>query len=454
MAIIGLELVDAALTAVRDGVRVAASPGVALIDPEGLLVGEPAAAAMRLRPVLAADRFWTDLADDAMVQAAATAISYADLAHAHLSQLWNSIARPDDQVVLAVPGTMQLSQIGLALGIARSIAMPVAGVVDSAVAACAGLLARASVLHLDVHLHQAVLTEMQGGSLLRRARVEVTARAGQKAMHAAWAQLVSEAMVRRTRFDPLHRATSEQQLHERLPGWLNLLATRETIEVSIETGTNSFTATLRREQFALAADAYYAQLVELVQSARRAGTSATLVLSSRAAMLPALHERLAALPDLELVTLRETAPAAAAAERVGEIGPGDPPTLVAALPRRLPVAASAARASGRPQLASPTHVILESRAHAIDEQPLVLGHDDDGTAPAAGRRLALTGRPAGVSRSHCTLMRRDGTVIVRDHSRYGSFVNGERVEGEAMLGAGDRLRLGTPGVVLELVAVA
>ena len=454
MATIGLELVDAGLIAVRDGVRVAASPGVALIDPEALLVGESAAAAMRLRPVLAADRFWSDIAADAMVQSAPTAISYADLAYAHLSQLWNAIARPDDEIVLVVPGTMQLPQLGLVLGIARSIAMPVAGIVDSAVAACADLAARASVLHLDIHLHKAALTEMQGATLLRRVRMEVTARAGLKVLHAAWAQLVSEAMVRRTRFDPLHRATTEQQLHERLTVWLQLLTTQDSIEATIETGTNAFTATLRREQFALAADAYYAQLVELVQSARRAGSSATLVLSARAALLPALRERLAALPDLEIVTLPQIAPAAAAAERVGEIGPGDPPMLVAALPRRLPVATGAAQASRRPRRASPTHVILESRAHAIDEQPLVLGIDDGGAAVQAGRRLAVSGWPAGISRSHCTLIRRDGIVIVRDHSRYGSFVNDERVDGEAELGAGDRLRLGTPGVVLELVSVA
>ena len=453
MTIIGLELVDAELLAVRDGLRVAASPGVALIDPAGLLVGGPAAAALRLRPVLAADRFWTDLATDALVQAAATPVSYADLAHAHLSQLWKSIARPDEQIVFAVPGTMRPAQVGLLLGIAKSLEIPVAGVVDLAVAACAGLATRASVLHLDIHLHQAVLTEMQGGSLLRRVRVEVTARAGQKAMHGVWAQLVSEAMVRRTRFDPLHRAESEQQLHERLPGWLQLLAAQENIDVAIETGTNSFSASLRREQFALAADAYYAQLVELVQSTRRAGTWATLVLSARAALLPALRERLAALPELELLALADTAPAAAAAARVDEIGPGDPPVIVSALARSLPVATAAGLVSRRPRAANPTHVILESRAHAIDEHPLVLGLGD-AAAPSDGRRIALSGWPAGVSRSHCTLQRRDGTVIVRDHSRHGSFVNGERVDGEAVLGAGDRLRLGTPGIVLELVAVA
>jgi pSer/pThr/pTyr-binding forkhead associated (FHA) protein len=41
---------------------------------------------------------------------------------------------------------------------------------------------------------------------------------------------------------------------------------------------------------------------------------------------------------------------------------------------------------------------------------------------------------------------------VTDYSRYGTFVNGERIAGKAVLAAGDRLRVGTPGVVLELVS--
>jgi hypothetical protein len=101
----------------------------------------------------------------------------------------------------------------------------------------------------------------------------------------------------------------------------------------------------------------------------------------------------------------------------------------------------------------PTHVILDGRAHAIGDQPLVLGLGGGDPALAADRRIALTGSSAGISRSHCTLARRDGNVFVRDLSRYGTFVNGERVDGEAVVGAGDRLRIGTPGIVLELVAV-
>lgn len=447
MAMIGLELVDAALVAVRDGTRVAASPGVALLDPQGLLVGEAAVAAARLQPVLATDRFWADLATDLQAPTTGLAVSHADLAHAQLSLLWNSIGQSGDQVVLAVPGSMRLQQVGLALGIAKSIAMPVAGVVDAAVAACAGLPAHPTVLHLDIHLHQSVLTQMQGASLLRRSRVEIAPRVGMKAMLGAWAHLISEAMVRRTRFDPLHQAASEQQLYLRLPVWLAALSAQETIDVSIETDTRTFTATLRRDQFALAAEAYYAQLIDLVHSGRRAGEAATLALSSRAAGLPALRERLAALPDLEVVTLPETAPAAAAVACIDEIGPAEPPVLATALQRRY--AAAPGPAVRRTGAACPTHVILNGRAHAIDERPLVLGLGD-----GPGRRLVLGGPQAGVSRLHCTLLRRDGLAVIRDHSRYGSFVNGEKVDGEAVLEVGDRLRLGTPGIVLDLVAVA
>ncbi len=445
MATIGIELVDAAVTAVRGGRRLASSPGVALVDPAGVVVGEAAAAAARLKPVLACDRFWSDLAVDSLVRTAVPPVSHADLAHAHLASLWQEIAEPGDQAVLAVPGSMRLPQLGLVHGISRCAGVPIAGFVDAALAACAGLAARASVLHLDVELHQAVLTELQGATTLRRRRVEIAPRAGLKVMYSAWAHLISEAMVRRTRFDPLHQAATEQQLYLRLPDWLAALAQQESIDVSIDTDGASFNATVRREQFTLVAEAWYAQLSELVHAGHRADEAVTLVLSSRAGLLPALGERLASLPGLELLVLPDTAAAAAAAERAGEIGPGDPPALVTALAR---THVAAARARRQHAATAPTHVIQEGRAQPIDERPLVVG-----LGAGDGRRIALNVPAAGISRSHCTLLRRDGIVIVRDHSRYGTFVNGERVDGEVTLEAGDRLRVGTPGVVLELVTV-
>jgi len=136
--------------------------------------------------------------------------------------------------------------------------------------------------------------------------VETAARAGLKAMHSAWAQLVAETMVRATRFDPLHQGTTAQQLRQRLTEWLAGLATRESLDASIESGGTTFTATVRREQFALAAEAWYAQLADLVQGGHRADEPATLALSARAALLPGLAERLGNLPGVDVIVLPDT----------------------------------------------------------------------------------------------------------------------------------------------------
>ena len=445
MPTIGIEVVDAAVTVVRDGARAVSSPGIALLDPAGVVVGERAAAAARLQPMLAADRFWSDLALDSFAGGSEHGPSHAELAHAHLADIWRTAGTLGDNAVFAVPGSMRLHQLGLLLGIAHRIGIAVGGVVDAAVAACAPLAVRSAVLHLDVQLHHTVLTRMEGGSVLRRRSVEIAPRAGLKVMHSAWSQLVSEAMVRRTRFDPLHQAATEQQLHDRLPQWLESLRAADSLDVTVDTDGGSFGATLRREQFSFAAEAWYAQIAELVRGGCRADESTTLVLSSRANLLPMLGERLAALPGVELQSLADTAAAESAAARAEEIGPAEPPVLVTALVRQqeapMPVRR---RKAGMPA----THAVYEGRAHAIDAEPLVVG-----AGAGSGRRLAVDESADGISRKHCTLTRRDGQALVRDHSRYGTFVNGERVEGEAELGAGDRLRVGTPGVVIELVAV-
>jgi len=445
MAFVGIEVVDAAVVAAGgDARRLAASPGLAVLEATGPVVGEEAAAQARAKPVLVADRFWSDLSADSWAQGGAAPVSHAELAHAHLSSLWRAVAQPEDAAVFAVPGAMRLHQAGLLWGIARRAGIPVAGMVDAAVAACAGLAARGILLHLDVQLHQAVLTELSGATVLRRRRVGIAPRAGLRAMYSAWAQLVAEAMVRRTRFDPLHQAATEQQLYERLPGWLAALGRAESVDTTIETESGSFGATVRREQFTLAAEAWYAQLAELVHEGHRADEEATLALTARAALLPALGARLASLPGLELAVLPEEAAAAAAAARATEIGPAEPPALVAALPRSRPLSAAARQ---RARGARPTHVIQDGRAHAIGAEPLVVG-----AGPGGGRRIALPAA-AGVSRSHCSLVAQGDRVLVRDSSRHGTWVNGARVDGEAALAAGDRLRVGTPGIVLELVAV-
>jgi pSer/pThr/pTyr-binding forkhead associated (FHA) protein len=71
--------------------------------------------------------------------------------------------------------------------------------------------------------------------------------------------------------------------------------------------------------------------------------------------------------------------------------------------------------------------------------------------PAGLRALPVSAGLPGVSRVHCRLLLRDGIACIEDLSSYGSFVNEQRVHGQAELRCGDRVRLGAPGIVLEII---
>jgi hypothetical protein len=96
-----------------------------------------------------------------------------------------------------------------------------------------------------------------------------------------------------------------------------------------------------------------------------------------------------------------------------------------------------------------SHVLFDGRTFALAPEPLVVGR-----SPAAARAIVLPEGLAGVSRRHCTFLREGLDALLLDHSRFGTFVNGERVAERARVRAGDQVRIGDPGVALTLIAVA
>ena len=97
----------------------------------------------------------------------------------------------------------------------------------------------------------------------------------------------------------------------------------------------------------------------------------------------------------------------------------------------------------------PTHLLLGNKAYALDGRSLNLG-----TQAVAGERfIDLAHDMPGISRRHCSLNIRNGQCVVEDHSRYGTFLNGHRITGSAVLAVGDLLRVGTPGFELRLISV-
>ena len=110
---------------------------------------------------------------------------------------------------------------------------------------------------------------------------------------------------------------------------------------------------------------------------------------------------------------------------------------------------AAAEVATMRQSGQPTHALFDNRAFAIESDPLALGTQSGGS----GRSVVLQQDMPGISRQHCTLQLENGQCIIRDHSRYGTFLNGERVTARQQIGLGDLLRVGSPGRELRAIAL-
>ncbi len=454
---LSLELLDSGLLLAqrRDNAVsiVDEAPGVAILEDQATITGVEAARRVRLKPLLAQTNYWRALSTAPLTRPSRLIQTTADLAYAQAESLLRS--RNDGEgVLLAVPAGYSREQLGLMLGIINETGVSVAGLVDAALAACSLEAAPARVLHLDLELHQALLTvlEYSGGERagLKRSRYEIVLQHGLFAIQQTWMHFIAEHFVRKTRFDPLHEAASEQRLLDLLPGWLDSLSHEERIVLSLSFGERALEVELDRSQFIAAAEAHYADLQRLVQSARVAGMPIELRVSQRVAALPGLLDRLRSLRDCEVQVLERGAAALGALQNEAAIRR---PVESLALVYHLPIAAAAHDASQVREIEStpaplrPTHVLFQGRAWRITDVPLVIGW----SVERAARALTLPTAEPGISRSHCTVLRRNGSVLVEDHSTYGSYVNDERVSGRTTLTVGDRLRLGAPGVTLELI---
>lgn len=452
MAALALELNDAGIvSATSEGWR-EEGPGYALLDPEGLTLGEPARAAARLRPRRLNNRYWARLDTTSMPRPESYARSHADLACAHIAAIWEGRPAGVDRVVLVVPGFFDREGLGLLLGIAAELDIPVAGLVDAAVAASTVLAPGRELVHLDFHLHAALLTRLEQPGVIRRGERTMLAAAGLQPLEDAWARAAAGAFVRQTRFDPLHAAESEQALYDRLGGWLAALDAGEETEMTLEARGEPLVASLARSAALEAAAVAYRGLGERLEAWRRPGTGLLVQLADRGARLPGLVRFLENLPGVELLRLPPEAAAAGALARIGHLREGDEGVrFVTSLPAldTLPPVATAVPEPVPGSVPLPTHLLYEGEALPITERGVAVGIAPPDDRPA----ITLDGPASGVSRLHCTVREAHGRVLVEDHSRYGTFVNELRVKDSAELAPGDRIRIGSPGVVLQAIRV-
>lgn len=449
---LALEINDAGLVLAADGELLAEEPGYAMLDRREPETGAAAARRARLKPLYAETRHWQDLGTSALARPMPAAATHAEVAYAQLASLVRPHLARGPQLLVATPPWYTREQLALLLGIVQEAGLEPVGLVDAGLAAASLEPAPDSVLQLELGLHRAVLSVLDRAGDLRRTRYDLLPQHGWLALQQAWLDLVAATFVRKTRYDPLHEATTEQRLCDGLPGWLGALQGSPAVTITVEATGGPHTIELAAGDFAAAAARIYDEYARMLQRARSAGGPLHVRLSHRFATLPGLEARLGEIRDCELVRLPRGAAALGALAYEAELRQGGNGGVVLVQHLPVPVRPGAVRApvaaSRAPADARPTHVVFQGRAYPIDARPLLLG-----SAVGDGRRAVPVPPGPGISRAHCTLVREDGAAWLEDHSTYGTLVNGERTRGRVELRAGDRLRLGSPGVEFELVRV-
>jgi hypothetical protein len=326
VATVAIELNDAGVAVARGRTLLPESPGYALVEGDQLVVGAEARQAARLKPRYVQNRFWDQLSLDPLSHPGARAQTHADVAHAHLAHVWKTIESECDGVIFAVPGSYTRPQLGLLLGIAQSCSIPVVGMVDAAVAAAPKPVAAAPkpeggarLVHVDLHLHRAVITHLRSGPSLARTAVETTARIGLGSLQDRTLALIADVFIRQTRFDPLHRAQTEQQLYDLVPECLARLRSEERVAIQMNAGSTTHRVHLQRQDYLKSIHGHYETLTAQLDAVRSPGEPLVVALTARASAPPGLVEELRALPDCQVIELEPGAAAFGALAREDQI---------------------------------------------------------------------------------------------------------------------------------------
>jgi hypothetical protein len=464
-----IELNDRAVALARDGQVLVNAPS-AVFDGSGVdaagagAPGKNAWHALRRQPRSTSSRHLSALL--AQSTAGASSARTFALVAAELSQ--HIAAHPPaegERVWVAVPVRADAEGLGTLLGIAQNLGFKVDGFVDAAAVTVASVGTSRNALVLELGLHHAGVTAVDGGTQARRRRSVTSDLGGLVELYEAWLTFISTAMVKRTRFDPFTNADTEQQLFDALPALTREAAETGSTTAAVSNGDTRFEVSLSRDQFAEAAQPIYRELVRLLHSLRPAGAEVAIVMPEGVAVLPGLREMLQQFVGCESIAVPEGfAAAATSLIDLPEAEDGESVRLL----RRLPLNEQATLTEGLKRevlgrsgvrAALPTHVLFDGRAYALGGTPLVVGRAPVAASvaqipsPPLANGLTLPEGLAGVSRRHCTFVRDGDELVLIDHSHFGTVVNGERVSERVRIHAGDKVRLGEPGIELSLISI-
>lgn len=463
MTLLGLELSDAGiLVAGEKPTRLLAvdgqnreSPGFAIPDKKGLLVGHSAARQAHLFPIQVINRFWDRLNTEPLQQKNRLVQNHAEIACAHLSYIWENVKIHGDEMIVAVPDYYDRDQLGLILGMAQELSIPIKGFVSLPIAASFTPRPDAVLLHLDIHLHRFEIVYLHQGEHLARENSVAVQKINLEQLYRVWVESIAEEFVRSTRFDPLHQAATEQTLYDRLSDALEIFKRQRSFLFEISHGTDSYRITLLLDLLKQKSAAVYDDICHLILKMRdehgKNGFLTVLQLTHRIACLPGLKDKLSEIDHCEIIELEPGAGAQGVLRFWRQLADGHAGHGASFFTSRLWQTAEPKTSPTIPNKTfgqvQPTHLLYGDVAYPLSEKPLLLGCD----RYPAGNGIHVQGQSSGVSKKHCTVQRDADRIVLTDYSDHGTFVDDRRVDGSITLDLGQIVRLGSSGETIRLI---
>ncbi len=402
MSHLGLELSDAGFQAahsdngqLRAGVHGPLEwPALAFHDGQRYSFGREAEDQWYVRPRQLNHAFWARLSREASnLSVAGKAPTFSQLGFFLLRDFLQRLGgAPANRVVLAVPGAFlkdtatEDEKVGLLLGMAGELKLPLVALVDQACAAlCAPQVAyfdpALPVIVVDLHLHGAELTLLRPGPQLTRKDFLLLPQSGHAELLRHLTTAMGNRFLRHTTFDILEDGRLEQLFYRQTKDFL--IARTAEHHFQINTATHGYQMTATRDQLISDSAAHAQALVQGVQTVLQNNAlltePCTVALTARAGLVPGIRTRFRSAGFNRLVLLPAGAAALGAARLAAD---HTPPADLADVPvfthvpvdltqtmRRAPweIRMLKGRTSTpRP----PTHVITEGVGRALDGRPV------------------------------------------------------------------------------------
>ncbi|MGB5579844.1 MAG: hypothetical protein WBM54_08910, partial [Woeseia sp.] len=283
-----LHINDAGITLLDSERLLYRQPGFALLRDDELVTGNAAIARARINPRHVQHRYWYELSADGLKDQYFHHLCAADLVSRQLEDMWQAAPSGISELVVAAPSYLSANQLGLLLGIALDLKLPVVALVDAAVAATRREYRNAVPVHIDIGLHCTTLTRIAQDGQARVDRSEQLEGCGIYGLYDAWLNHIAAGFVQQSRFDPLHTAATEQLLLNQLGAWLSAAGRGETVVMELAAGGMTHRAEIESLSLVGAAAPWYQQIANRLRALYRADETPAIQMTERASSLPGL----------------------------------------------------------------------------------------------------------------------------------------------------------------------